>query len=298
MARCAAVTVIVATRDRPQSLQRCVRALATQDMPPMEVVVVDQGTQPVDPEPVIPIERTSIVLLRDEGVGVSRARNVGLAAARCPVVAVVDDDCLVDSRWLASIVAVLEADSGIDAVCGPVLPLPADGDRIFALSSRTNMTSATYTDGAIPWRVGTGGNFAARGDVLRHLGGYDCRLGPGSAARACEDIDLIYRMLRSGARIRYCPDAVVRHERVAAIRRRASRRSYGRGMGAFIGVHARRREVHAGVLLGAWVIDRLKRLARAAARFDAIGTVEEAIVLASTAGGLAYGVTLPPEDRS
>jgi len=114
-------------------------------------------------------------------------------------------------------------------------------------------------------------------------------------ARAAEDIDLIYRMLRAGATIRYCPQAVVRHERVDAARRRLTRRTYGRGIGAFVGIRGRERDVGVGVLLGHWVLQRLARLARAGFRLDRVTVAEEALVLAGTARGLVLGLRLRPE---
>jgi GT2 family glycosyltransferase len=154
------------------------------------------------------------------------------------------------------------------------------------------MSPADYTAGAVPWAVGTGGNFAARTDIVRKLGGYDCRLGPGSRSGAAEDIDLIYRMLRSGAKIRYCPEAVVRHERVSAAVRRLSRSTYGRGMGAFIAIRGREGDLGVALLLCRWVLQRLARLGRAGWRLDRLGVSEEALVLTSTVRGLAIGLRL------
>ena len=289
------MSVIIATRDRSEFLTRCVEALLAQDVYPRQIVVVDQGTEPLRDELLAGADGVEIVLLRDDGVGVSRARNIALAAARCRFFAVVDDDCVPAPSWLAAITAALAANDAVDGVCGRVLPLPSHGDRLFPVSSRTSIVPADYTNGAVPWRVGTGGNFAARTELVRRLGGYDCRLGPGCQSGAGEDIDLIYRMLRAGATIRYSPDAIVRHERVAAVRRRATRHSYGRGIGAFVGVRGREGDLRVTVLLLRWGLRRLALLARAALRLDRVGVIEEMIVLLSTAGGLAHGLRIRPK---
>jgi GT2 family glycosyltransferase len=269
-----------------------VRALVAQDVKPREVIVVDQGSTPLDSALVAGADGVDVMVLRDDGVGVSRARNLALDAARCPCIAVVDDDCVPSKGWLAALTAELSCGRSPDGVCGPVFPLPSAGDRICPLSSRTSLRPADYTAGALPWAVGTGGNFAARTEMVRRLGGYDCRLGPGSRSGAAEDIDLIYRMLRSGAKIRYCPEAVVRHERVPAAVRRLSRRTYGRGMGAFIAIRGREGDLSVGLVLCRWVVQRLARLARACWRLDRLGVSEEALVLTGTARGLAIGLGL------
>jgi GT2 family glycosyltransferase len=127
---------------------------------------------------------------------------------------------------------------------------------------------------------------------MRELGGYDCRLGPGSPSGAGEDIDLIYRLLRAGATIRYSPTVLVRHERVAADRRRATRRSYGRGIGAFIGLRAREGDVRAAALLLPWVWQRATLLTRAVLRIDRVGVSEEVSILRGTVSGLRLGLRL------
>jgi GT2 family glycosyltransferase len=265
--------------------------LVAQAVSAHEIIVVDQGTEPLAPYLLPGLE---VVVLRDDGVGLSRARNMGLDAARCPFVAVVDDDCVPATGWLAAITSGFARDYGADGVCGPVLPLPPDGDHLFPVSSRTGTTVADYADGAVPWLVGTGGNFAARTELVRSLGGYDCRLGAGSVSGAGEDIDLIYRMLRAGATIRYCPNAIVRHERATAARRRATRKSYGTGIGAFLGVHGRAGDIRIAVWMLRWVLYRGARLMRAALRRDRVGVIEEAVVLMSTARGLTIGLRLEP----
>lgn len=285
------MTVVVATRDRPEAVSRCVRALIGQEATPRQVIIVDQGNEPLPAELVTGFGDLEVVLLRDDGIGLSRARNLAVDAARCPFIAVVDDDCVPADGWLAAIAQEFARDDA-DGVCGPVIPLSPDGDRIFPVSSRVSMIPAGYTCGAVPWRVGTGGNFAARRSLVRNLGGYDCRLGAGSEAGGGEDVDLIYRMLRAGARIRYSPEAVVRHERVTEARRRATRRSYGRGIGTFVGLRGREGDPRVWGLLLRWVVQRLVLLGRAVLRLDRLAVIEEPIVLVGTAAGVAHGLRL------
>jgi GT2 family glycosyltransferase len=285
-------SVLVATRDRPEALARCLNAVLSGEALPREVVIVDQGAMPqleVASEPV------SIVLIRDQGIGLSRARNLGLDAVRQPLVAVVDDDCVPAPSWLAAIAGAL---AGADAVAGRVLPLPADGAGVFALSSRTSVEQAEYRRTTAPWRVGTGGNFAARTDLLRKLGGYDERLGAGAWAGAGEDLDLIHRALRSGATIRYAPEVLVFHARASAGRRRSTRSSYGRGAGAFIGLRLRAGEAWAVAVLCRWVFDRAVLLVRGAFRGDRRAVSEELLVLGGTIRGLIHGVRSGAGPRS
>lgn len=275
--------VLIATRDRPSALSRCVAALLDGEALPREVVIVDQGIARAELES----DRTKIHVIPDDGDGLSRARNVGLRAVTQPIVAVLDDDCVPSPSWLA---ALSRAVRNADAVTGRVLPLPAVGQAVFAVSSRTSDRFRVFTHTTAPWHVGTGGNFAARTEILRRLGGYDERLGAGTPAAAGEDIDLIHRLLRAGARIRYDPQVLVYHARVDAHRRRATRATYGRGMGVFIGLRLRRGELHAIPILGRWAVDRSSLIARAFVRLDRQAIAEELSVMHGTVRGLAQGL--------
>jgi len=81
-----AVSVVVCTMDRPEALDRCLRALRECTPPPEQVVVVDQGAQPVAPE--------GVEVVRMTERGVSRGRNRGARAAEHELLAFTDDDCV------------------------------------------------------------------------------------------------------------------------------------------------------------------------------------------------------------
>jgi GT2 family glycosyltransferase len=177
-----------------------------------------------------------------------------------------------------------------DAVTGPVLPLGPETPGLHAVSSRTSAAPAEFMGRALPWLVGTGGNFAARRDGLQRAGGFDERLGAGSPGGAGEDMDLLYRLLRAGARIRYDPQVLVFHERQPLDRRLASRSAYGRGIGACCGLWLRGRDLHALAVLGGWLRMRGGLAANAARRRQWGSVREELLVLGGTARGLIYGL--------
>jgi glycosyltransferase involved in cell wall biosynthesis len=82
------VAVVVPTCDRPESLARAVASVLTQTAPAVEVVVVDDGS---DPPSVVTDERVR-VLRQDANRGVAHARNAGIAATTSPLLAFLDDD--------------------------------------------------------------------------------------------------------------------------------------------------------------------------------------------------------------
>jgi glycosyltransferase involved in cell wall biosynthesis len=95
------ISVILCTRDRPHALRRCLRALTKLDYPDYEVVVVDNAS--VGTETAEIVSETPFRYVREERPGLDWARNCGIAESRYGIIAYVDDDAVVDSKWLAAI---------------------------------------------------------------------------------------------------------------------------------------------------------------------------------------------------
>jgi hypothetical protein len=146
----------------------------------------------------------------------------------------------------------------------------------------------------IPTQIGTGGNFAAKREWFTRVGGYDERLGAGSSGKAGEDIDLIYKFLLAGACIRYEPDALVYHERKSRAQHRATRWTYGMGIGAFCGLWLRSGDLFALRILSYWL--RLQRggLWGAIKDRDWPQVGDKQLMLRGTVSGLLYGFRLHP----
>ena len=283
------VTVAVATLDRPDSLARCLDALAAGEVPPEEILVVDQGS---DGRTRTVAEDRGAVWLPQERRGLAASRNLALSRASFPIVAVTDDDCVPSPGWVAALARAFSEDSPDTpaVITGPVLPLGPEAPGRFAVSSRTRREPAEFRGRVPPWLVGTGANFAVRREWIERAGGYDERLGAGSAGGAGEDMDLLYRLLARGARVRYEPEAVVFHERQPIERRLATRSSYGRGIGACCGLWLRGGDLHALAMLGRWLSMRAGLAARALRRGRWDSVKEEGLVLGGTLGGLLYGL--------
>jgi GT2 family glycosyltransferase len=285
----APLTVAVATLARPEGLERCLRALLDGDEAPAQIVVVDQGPGREGEEVVRRLDAAIDYIASGER-GLSRSRNAGIAAATHDLVALTDDDCVPDPGWVATLARTFAADASLAAVTGPVLPLgPATADTA-PVSSRVVSEPRTWQGAVAPWHAGTGGNMALRRSWIARIGPFDTRLGAGSAAEAAEDVDYLYRLLRAGAAIRAEPAAIVRHERAPRSRRWRTRRTYGRGIGAFVMLHLVGRDRGALRVLVEWQLMRLRLLLRGAVRLRWRTVAEELLVLAATVEGLVLGI--------
>lgn len=89
------VSVVVPCFNTHQTLPRALASLRSQTMPPLEIVVVDDGS--TNPETVAFLDAlTNIELIRQQNVGLPGARNAGIRAAKGTHVLPLDAD-----DWLA-----------------------------------------------------------------------------------------------------------------------------------------------------------------------------------------------------
>jgi glycosyltransferase involved in cell wall biosynthesis len=284
------ITVGVATCGRPDGLARCLRALAAQTTPAAEVIVVDQDPSEEARAAVAASPLAAVRYLEQPRLGLSASRNLALGSASETVLAVTDDDCVPEPTWVASIVAALERPPAPDAVTGRIVPLGPPPPGAYAISMRESEVPVDHVGRAIPWDVGTGGNFAARVATLRACKGWDERLGTGSRGQAAEDVDLFYRLLVAGSVVRYEPAAVVRHEWSPRARRLATRWSYGYGVGAMSGLWLARRDLFSMTMMGAYARPHVRSLLGAVRRRDRNGGVERVRALTSLVPGIVYGL--------
>ena len=259
------LTVAIATLDRPQGLRRCLDALLSGDSVPAEVIIVDQSQDDATQSIVAGHQSNGvrIIYIRQQRRGLAASRNAATARASYPIIAMTDDDCVPDGRWIAATQRTFASIPVPDAVTGRVLPLGPHEPGTYAISTRDSIVRADFTGRVLPWIVGSGGNFAVKRDLLNRIGGYDERLGAGSPGKAAEDMDMFYRLLRAEARVRFEPEAVVYHERQGEARHLASRWSYGYGMGAFCGIWLRQSDIYAARILGSWMLYHCTGLATA-----------------------------------
>jgi len=137
------VTVVIATRNRPEELRRAVTAALGQDYPgPLECLVVFDQSEPHDIGVEVPAGRTLRTLRNHRTPGLPGARNSGILEAAGELVAFCDDD----DEWLAGKLraqsALLDDTGAVSAVSSGILVHYRGQDRPRLPSS----TALTYAD--------------------------------------------------------------------------------------------------------------------------------------------------------
>ena len=247
------VTVVVGTRNRPGHVRDCLARLLELEHASFDVVVVDNApdsdeTRDAFLDAVGGDDRFRY--LRLDRPGVSRARNAGIAVARGPLVAFVDDDVRVDPFWLQGVVRAFARVPSAVCVTGLVATRAIAGPEQRYFDSRVSWAAnlesrvfhPTSDDPLHPWaagRYGAGANMAFRLAAVRALHGFDEDLGPGTIAKGGEDIDLFVRALRAGGDLVYDPAALAWHiHRSDAGDLEKQMYGYGVGLTAYLAKHA------------------------------------------------------------
>lgn len=211
-----AVTVVVPVRDGAAWIEPLVAALRAAG----EVIVVDDGSRDGTPE--LAARAGARVVANDRAPGPSGARNAGLALAGTELVAFVDADVVPEEGWLDRL-AGLFADARLALAAPRVLSVPGPS-RLAAYE----VTCSPLDMGPYPAVVGPGRHVGyvpsaallARREALLDVGGFAEELTVG------EDVDLVWRLVERGWRVRYAPDGRVRHHPRPTLRALARQRAH------------------------------------------------------------------------
>jgi GT2 family glycosyltransferase len=235
--------LILATRDRTDDLARLLDSVRELEAP-IGVRVVDSN--PSDNSTRDLCSARGVPYLLSPPPGKSRALNLGIRASRADVLLFTDDDAVAHPRWSRMLRAGLDGDR-IECAVGLVLPWRVESHAQYLFERhmeeyemgglRRGFVGRDYTLPFSPFkaaRIGTGVNMAIRRQAFDVFGFFAEALSPGTPARAGEEIDFFFRLLRRGRGIRYVPEAIVWHDHrrdMARLRRQLF--SYGVSSAAF-----------------------------------------------------------------
>lgn len=272
-----AISVIVCTCNRSDSLRRCVRALSAINTDfKWELVVVNNSSDDDTSEFLASLPplagNAQIVTAFEAKRGLAAARNRGLNHARGPIVAFTDDDCYVSEDYVDAMIDAFAAGDQIGFVGGRVLLYDQSDLKITVQEREDYLVFRPRTFIA----AGTihGANMAFRKTVLDHIGGFDETLGAGTNFACGEDIDALARALWAGFSGSYDPRPTVYHHHGRKTKRDQNdlQKGYDRGRGAYYAKYILRSDSRSEYLKQ-WIED-LKNgpiSGRGRERFSAVG---------------------------
>jgi len=227
-------SLILATRDRQHEVQEFLESVKASGWADVEVIVVDQGAEDGLEgrlETYAGTVKIRYIRKRNE-VGLARARNAGMEAARGEIVAFPDDDCRYPPWLLERVAGLLRDHPDWDGVS--VRSVDPKGR---ASGGRWHRTAGWIGHRNVWFRCVAYGLFV-RKRVVEKVGLFDEHLGVGSAWGSGEELDYVLRALQFGARIWYEPSLYVIHPRREPNLALAGRLyRYGKGIGRVLRKH-------------------------------------------------------------
>ena len=216
------ISVVISTYNRAALLRAALRSLFAQKIENLdyEIIVVDNNSSDDTPATVESLKSESPVNLRyvrESRQGNAYARNAGVEQAAGPIIAFLDDDCIADEHWVATIKYTFDRDPDLDFVGGRVLPLwerdpPSwlNTAHWAPLALLDYGTEELNIDGQTPLGLLTA-NIAIRKEVFAELGGFLPALQrvKGSIG-SMEDHEFLLRICRGGKRGMYLPNLITR----------------------------------------------------------------------------------------
>jgi len=195
----AKVSIIIVGRNAEKTIRQCIESILTQGFDGMEVIFVDNNSS--DDSKKIASEY-QITVLSEVRRGSYIARNIGVKNASGEILVFTDSDCIAERDWISNLVTPIIEGNEVASLGAIQSAEKSDWsaieqktyDELLRGIEKGGYVSQAYT-----------GNFAVKKNVFNELGGFD------------EDIiwnadtDFSLRILEKGYRIRYVPEAVVRH---------------------------------------------------------------------------------------
>ena len=223
----------MATYDRPHYAARCITSVLANRYKAFEVIVVDQSPNQ-DTQREIAKRATDdprVHYVHSDVVGVSHARNLGVALAKGEIIALIDDDAVATPNWIEAYARAYQEIKPPPGIIGGKIdplwevPRPAwyPAERQFLLGIYD------IGDELRPFPVGDlpiSANFAVLKAVMESIGGFDTRVGFNNRhshrLMTGEDSLFALKIQELGYSIYYQPEARVLHSvRASKLRKRS-----------------------------------------------------------------------------
>ena len=205
------ISVLINSRDRPETLTRCLQSVLSQQYVLFDVIVLDDASSGCHLEAVVgpqfPDDRLNF-LRTEMPLGVARGRNLLMARATGDVFVIIDDDAYFESNdALSHIVETFHSYPQAGIIACKIVDHRAGKQQLlvpFSWRSRRQQPAITQNLDLVSYFLG--GGHAILRQTIEVCGTYSDSLIFGE-----EELDLSYRVIEAGYEIYFLPDVIIHH---------------------------------------------------------------------------------------
>ena len=198
------ISVVVASYKGARTLPACLDSLGKLHYPDYEIILVDDGSD--DGTAQIASLYPTVRYVRQSHLGLSVARNTGIASATGEIIAFTDADCRADEDWLYYLAGDLLR-SDFVGMGGPNYLPPEDSPAAATVLASPGGPAHVMLNDRQAEHI-PGCNMAFYKWALEDVGGFDPIF-----HQAGDDVDLCWRLQQRGCTIGFSPSAFVWHHR-------------------------------------------------------------------------------------
>src|SRR5262245_51756030 len=120
------VSVTLVTYNSGRFIRRCLESVLAQDYPNLEIVVIDNASTDGTEDILAQFEDRCEIVYNEENIGFAAAQNQAIGLSSGDWVLTLNPDVLLETDFVASLMAAVPTDKRIGTVCGKLLTLRAD----------------------------------------------------------------------------------------------------------------------------------------------------------------------------
>lgn len=217
------LTVIICTYNRAKYIGSLLESIAVNDLAKSEyeILLVDNNstdnTREICAAFAAAHKDVRFRYTKEPEQGLSAARNRGIKEAKGDIFVYIDDDALVDTWYLRTVVEYMSAHPEISAIGGKILPLYETEEPTWMSPYTKTLLTAwmDFGDEVRPFPRGKfpgGGNSAYRAEVFEKVGLFNTELGrKGDSLMGAEEKDIYDKMNALGMQYMYVPAMTLHH---------------------------------------------------------------------------------------